>query len=295
MPLRNLARKTLIDAAIALGCDARSRRRQLDRMRTRGKREAIVLMLHGTPPSLATALRRHLAWLAEHFELVDFTAFKRLWQEPASSASGRPAALLTFDDGLASQYDVAAPLLEEVGTRGVFFVVPEFCGLRGDEAGRFYADVLRSPAGHPRQPMTPRQVRELADRGHAIGSHTLSHARLSETSPAETERQIVAASDAIQAWTGRPVEAFAWTYSNDAITPAAHALASRRHAWCFTPCPGWIDPQVDSPRLIWRTNVEAWFGSAEWRFLCSGLGDRLWRRRRESLRRRLSSRAREAR
>jgi peptidoglycan/xylan/chitin deacetylase (PgdA/CDA1 family) len=284
MTVRSLARSALIDAAVALGCDVRSRRRLVASMRARGGRDVRVLVLHGTPPRHAAALRQRLAWLADRFDLVDFETFKRRWHEPTCPASGRPAALLTFDDGLASQFDVAAPLLEELGTRGVFFVVPEFSMLAGDAADRFYRDVLRSPADHPRLPLTPRQIRELADRGHTIGSHTFSHVRLSTTPADEVDKQITAAVETLQGWTGRPVESFAWTFSSDAITPEAHRLACRQHAWCFAPCPGLADPAADSPQLIWRTNVEAWFSPAEWGFLCSGLGDRMWLRQRAWLR-----------
>lgn len=285
MSFRSLLRRTLIEAAVATGGDVRSRRRLLEGMRSRHTHDLRVLLLHGTPPEHATALRRHLEWLAGQFTLVDFATFKRLWADPQPPADGRPAVLITFDDGLESQAEIAAPLLEEFGARGVFFVVPEFSELPAAAADDFYVRVLEGPAGQPRRPMTPQRVRELADRGHTIGSHTLSHVRLSQVPPADLDRQIVAATETLQAWTGRPVETFAWTYSNDAINPAAYQLACRHHAWCFTPCPGLVDPAVDSPQLIWRTNVEAWWSRSEWRFLCSGLGDRLWRQRRDALHR----------
>jgi peptidoglycan/xylan/chitin deacetylase (PgdA/CDA1 family) len=65
-----------------------------------------------------------------------------------------PAVALTFDDGGASSLDVAARL-EARGWRGHFFIVAERVGTPGflDADG----------------------VRELAARGHVVGSHTASH------------------------------------------------------------------------------------------------------------------------
>lgn len=65
---------------------------------------------------------------------------------------------LTFDDGLASQYE-AARVLEQYGYRGTFYVA---AGLLGS-----------SHEGVPT--MSTAQVQELHARGHEIGSHTYSH------------------------------------------------------------------------------------------------------------------------
>jgi len=70
-------------------------------------------------------------------------------------AAVRIGALLTFDDGGLSAYTEVAPLLEEFGQRGWFFIPTSFIGARG-----FLSKV---------------QIRELSERGHTIGSHSRSH------------------------------------------------------------------------------------------------------------------------
>jgi peptidoglycan/xylan/chitin deacetylase (PgdA/CDA1 family) len=67
---------------------------------------------------------------------------------------GRPPVLLTFDDGGASACHVA-DLLERAGWRGHFLIT---------------TDYLDAPGF-----VTRAQVRELAARGHVIGTHTCSH------------------------------------------------------------------------------------------------------------------------
>jgi peptidoglycan/xylan/chitin deacetylase (PgdA/CDA1 family) len=67
--------------------------------------------------------------------------------------------VLTFDDGLASQFSAALPVLLEHGVPATFFVMPNF----HDGVHRY---------------MTPRDLRALRDAGMEIGSHTLNHASL---------------------------------------------------------------------------------------------------------------------
>jgi hypothetical protein len=74
---------------------------------------------------------------------------------PARHARPYPLApLITFDDGGVSA-TVAADMLEARGLVGHFFVTANYIGTRGF--------------------LTEDQIRELARRGHVIGSHSCSH------------------------------------------------------------------------------------------------------------------------
>ncbi|NHX41500.1 MULTISPECIES: polysaccharide deacetylase family protein [Haloarcula] len=78
--------------------------------------------------------------------------------------------LLTFDDGGVSCAETAAPLLKEYGMRGHFFVIT---GRIGEEG---YLD--------------RHQIRTLADDGHHIGSHTVTHPNLRELSPVDRRQEL---------------------------------------------------------------------------------------------------------
>jgi len=62
---------------------------------------------------------------------------------------------LTFDDGGVSGYTIIAPLLEEYGWRGHFFITTNYIGKEGF--------------------LDEEQIIELHARGHIIGSHSCSH------------------------------------------------------------------------------------------------------------------------
>ena len=78
--------------------------------------------------------------------------------------------MLTFDDGGASAFTHIAPLLEERGLSGAFFVTTDHIDTRGF--------------------LTRTQITELHRRGHVIGSHSCSHpTRMAECSASELQHE----------------------------------------------------------------------------------------------------------
>jgi len=288
----SFGRALFIEGAVRFGFDSLALKLLSGKIKRCHTHIVRVVKLHGTPAKYAAALRRQVDWVSKHFSIIDFQTFHELWTKPKSAIgmSNRPLVLFTFDDGLESNYHVAAPVLESVGARGVFFVVPQFAQCTSHEARQFFCTHI-----HPRsvqnknvshedwKPMTSKQIADLAARGHTIGNHTFSHVRLSALPASQLYHEIVESSRMIQLWTGKPVDAFAWTFSWHDITLEAWRLACRHHAFCFAPCPGEVDVSVDTPDLICRTNVEAHYSSHEYRFMFAGLTDPYWRLRRRRL------------
>lgn len=267
--VRRGVRQLLISGAATLHLDTVGR--WYERRSSRRATVVHVFYMHGTPRTLEAALRAQLQALREQFRLIDFPALARMFDGGIDPGDGRPAALLTFDDGFASNYEVAAPLLEEIGARGVFFVVPQFSMSSGDAARMFYRDRIRDPRGAFQPPMTQAQIRALADRGHTIGNHTLTHAWLAGLAEPDLRREVVDSAAMIEDWTGRAVDAFAWPFRWDAISPAAYRIACDRHRYCFSPCSGRLYLPDASAHLIWRTNLEAHHDARQFRFQRSGL------------------------
>jgi peptidoglycan/xylan/chitin deacetylase (PgdA/CDA1 family) len=257
-----------------------------------GAQRMLVIETHETPTRDQANFRAQLEWVAQRYAPVDLPTFARLWQEAREGAPPRPKppVLFTFDDGRLSNYTIAAPLLESFGARGVFFVIPQWAMYRGQEAREFYysrIDFQEPPSHHTKEdwsPMNPEHLADLAQRGHSVGNHTFSHVRLAGLPAAELHHEIVESNAQLAKWTGRPVDAFAWTFSWDSISPEAWDLIRQHHRFCFAPCPGMVDCSTDSPQLIWRSEVEARYRPAEFRFMYSGLVDLLWRKQRDHLR-----------
>ncbi len=296
MSAKTFLRSALIGTAAALRADelALGLRRWLVR---RGQSPSmLVIEMHETPEQDVSRFRQQLEWVARHFTLVDLPTFARLWQEyrtnprAFSESNSKPPLLFTFDDGRLNNYTVAAPVLESFGTRAVFFVVPQFVQCNPQEARQFYysrIDTRQLPPDLPEEEtrsMTPQQIADLSRRGHSIGNHTFSHVNLRTLPESQLHHEIVESAGQIAAWAGQPVDAFAWTFSWDSITPVAWKLIRQHHRFCFAPCPGSVDCRSDSQNLIWRTEVEVAYAPSDFRFMYAGLADPLWRSKRVRLR-----------
>ena len=281
MTMRTKIRKLALSAAGALHADEVLRR--WSRPGT-----FRVLNLHGTPRREAGRLRELLVWVREHFDLLEPSSFLGMLRGDIAPPA-RPAVLFTFDDGLRSNYDVAAHALEAEGTRGWFFVNPRFAETSPARSRAFFAAHVRyltdprSLGPEDYTPMVPSEIRELSERGHGIGSHTLSHALLRGMPRSDALAEISVSRQIIEEWTGVTCEAFAWTFAWDAIDDEAWLLARRHYAICFGACPGPNRFGRTPSDLIHRTNVESWMSVEESRLLATGLADPAWRARRDAL------------
>jgi peptidoglycan/xylan/chitin deacetylase (PgdA/CDA1 family) len=285
MNLRSRTRAFFMQVSTLAGADSLAF--ILQQRRTQG----LVVAMHETPASLEGQLRAQLEFASQHFTITTLEGFAELWDDqPGSHSQSKPPLLFTFDDGRESNYAVAAPLLESFGGRGVFFVVPEFARLANTEEVLLFYRSRMNPDSKPDdektedwRPMSPLQIAELASRGHAIGNHTLTHARLAGLTPETLEQEIGESARQLMAWTKKPVDAFAWTFGWNAIDANAFRIIQRYHRFCFSPCAGAIR-RADDPSLLWRREIEARYTEPEFRFCYSGLVDVWWRSRRRRLR-----------
>ncbi|MFZ0770727.1 MAG: polysaccharide deacetylase family protein [Candidatus Sulfotelmatobacter sp.] len=288
MNFRSQARALLIQAANLARLDSLAFYIQ----KLEHRAHALVVTMHETPASLQAQFCEQLEFASQHFTIASLEEFAKLWaRSPESEPTSKPLLLFTFDDGRESNYSVAAPLLESFGGRGVFFVVPAFAECAATEQALSFYRTRINPDSKPGdeiwedwKPMSAVQVADLADRGHAIGNHTLTHERLLGLSPDTLEREIGDSARKLASWTRKPVDAFAWTFDCDAIDASARKMIRRYHRFCFSPCPGVVDSRHDSPHLLWRREIEVRYSRPQYRFCYSGLVDLWWGRRRRMLR-----------
>ena len=112
--------------------------------------------------------------------------------------------ILTFDDGYLDNYVNAFPLLQRYGMPAVVFVVahPALTSNAWDAA-----------AGEPWAPlMDRRQVLEMARAGIEIGSHTLTHPRLTDVDADPLAWELGESKRLLESWLGDPVVSLAYPY-----------------------------------------------------------------------------------
>jgi peptidoglycan/xylan/chitin deacetylase (PgdA/CDA1 family) len=136
------------------------------------------------------------------------------------------AVHVTFDDGFTGVLEHAAPIVAARSIPATLFAVSGRLGRSNDwMTGR----------GFPERPLvTAAQLRELEAMGFVIGSHTQSHARLTEIDGERVAQEVSASKHALQDALGKDVPYFAYPYGlqNDAVRDAVVAAGYR--AACST-------------------------------------------------------------
>ena len=119
--------------------------------------------------------------------------------------------VITFDDGYADNLTAALPILREFDCPAAFFIC---AGAIGSER-EFPWDGGGTPQRKEFRTLRPDELRELAaDPLAAIGSHTVSHPRLSGLSPEEQRREIAGGHRMLEELIGRRLTVFSYPFGN---------------------------------------------------------------------------------
>jgi peptidoglycan/xylan/chitin deacetylase (PgdA/CDA1 family) len=137
----------------------------------------VCIMYHAVPPGARKSLANQLRYLRS---LGDFVSTSQAIDllERGDKIDGRYFCI-TFDDGEYSAFQNGFSLLYENGIPGTFFLVPAWIALEPatDEPNRRY--------------VSWDDCRQIARNGGTIGSHTLSHHRLSMLAAQEVTNELV--------------------------------------------------------------------------------------------------------
>lgn len=106
-------------------------------------------------------------------------------QARAAGLEAPSQVAITFDDGCESDLTFAAPLLSEHGCGATFYVVSRWVGRRGF--------------------LNAAQLRQLSAAGFEIGSHTATHAFLSDLREPHLDRELVDSKHELEDLLGRAV------------------------------------------------------------------------------------------
>jgi peptidoglycan/xylan/chitin deacetylase (PgdA/CDA1 family) len=126
--------------------------------------------------------------------------------EVCQDGQAAPRVVLTFDDGFHNVFRNALAPLAERGWRALQFLVPQFIGqmnqwdLREGEAPELLMDAA--------------EVRDWLGAGHAIGSHSLTHARLTRLTLRDAREEIFASKKKLEDDFGAAVEHFSYPYGD---------------------------------------------------------------------------------
>lgn len=246
-----------------------------------------ALTYHDTPNDNSRALRNQFEWFRDNFVNCDFSILGDLLANGVWKHD-KPGLIVSFDDGLRSNFDVALPLLEEYGFTGWFMIPVGFIesdpAKQVDFAKRSLIDFCSEPSGE-RIALSWDEVREIERRGHVVTCHSMNHKRLSESlTQSELEVEIRDAKQLLEVRLGHEVELFTWVGGEEwAYGRRAFALMKAvgiNYIFCTNCAP--ITAR-QSPLFLERYHIEPSFDHSQLRFVLGGFYDLMYAMKRRRI------------
>lgn len=253
-----------------------------------------AVIYHDTPKCFSASLERQFAFYQKHFSSVTRKDLDQFFQTGQWQKS-KPGLIITFDDGLKSNFEWAYPLLEKFGFTGWFFVPTGFVDTPWEKQLTFAKEhdiVPFESNGMNRLAMNWEEIRRL-DQNHVIGCHTRSHLRMSEELAKDVlQKEIVQAKDDLENRLGHPIDLFCWvggelpTYTRQAY----EIIQKTGYFYAFMTNSKPIHPKTH-PLFLNRTYMEPSWNVNEVAFMLCGMMDLLYSQKRKKVAQRLGCEA----
>lgn len=158
--------------------------------------------------------------------------------------------VLTFDDGYASVYRVAFPLLRQHNMTATVFVAPGEKNARGSTA---------LPTLYEREMLRWHEIREMRAYGITFGAHSLTHRDLTRLDNATLDRELRAPQALLADALGEPVPLFAYPFGK--YDARVRALTAQHYAAAVSDHLGLTTLRSDTYAL---ERVETFYLRAAW-------------------------------
>ena len=214
-----------------------------------GKKYIRAINYHSTPKHTINQFEKQMEYYSKHYTPVSKQDLERLLKGEWNK--DKPGLIISFDDGLESNYKYARPILEKYNFVGWFFVPT---GL----IGKGYCKNEHRTGETFEKYMDWEQVRDL-HKNHIIGCHTLTHQRLkNELNENVLKEQILYSKELLEQKLNKEVDVFCWvgggkeSYSEK----ASNIIKDSNYRYAFLTNHYPIKPG-NNPLQLERTNIEA--------------------------------------
>jgi hypothetical protein len=198
-----------------------------------------VVNFHNTAAGAATALRTHLERLNAEFSCISLSEFDGIFAT-GEWHGDRPPLLPVFYEGYANHASVAAPILDELGMTGWFFIPTMFIDTPVAQQREFAQShsigLVEEEAGAKRLAMTWDEIADLSRR-HVVTPHTGTHEEIGRIiSDEDLDREVFGPFRSMRQATGHPPPATAFLSGQPLgeHPPVDHAIRKTGYRYVFS-------------------------------------------------------------
>jgi len=236
---------------------------------------------HCTPEKYSNNFGKQLAFYKRYFEDVNIEKLDNYFENIRIKRT-KPGLIITFDDGLRSNFDYAVPLLENYGFTGWFFIPTGFISQNNSDNANIYSINLKQQYLDNRYCFNLEELDHIKTK-HIVGCHTYSHRRFSNLDTIFTlDYEIKEAKEDLEKLiNGCFIEVFAWVGGelNSYTFSAYNKIIDSGFKYAFTTNNYTIHPESDKFNLN-RTNIESCDSIPMILFQLSGLMDLFYYKKR---------------
>lgn len=181
--------------------------------------ELRVLLYHDIPFDQYSNFREQLKSFSSQWKFVSPEVFEEMVQGKREIIGKN--LLLSFDDGYFSNRKVAEEILEPMGIKALFFIISDFVSISNHQEIKKFVSANVYPDFSPDQvpdswsPMNWNDLKFLLDKGHSIGSHTRTHAKLSNIEDSNVlNDEILNSKQILENKLGINIKHFAYTFGD---------------------------------------------------------------------------------
>lgn len=244
-----------------------------------------IVNYHDTPSRDANAFEEQLFFYKKYYTNCDKSGldnffFKKIWE------AKKPGLIITFDDGLRTNYDVALALLEKHGFTGWFCVPPDFIDAPIEQQNQYMTDFsIGTPQrlSKERTAMNWEELKDLLKRNHVITSHTKSHHRMKdEDTELVLDTEIFSSKKYLEHQLNTEIDIFCWVGGEEKhyTANAYDKIKASGYKYAFMTNNISVLKNTNTFQLQ-RTNIESHFPMAFVKFSLSGIYDLFYWSKRE--------------
>jgi len=246
-----------------------------------------VLLFHYIPREQINIFEEKLIWLKKYWKIIDPNTFNQMIKGKKKIIGNN--LFLTFDDGFLSDYYITKEVLNPMGIKALFFVIPDFVKIKEKKEREDFIFNNVFPKSNETNlsynknellNMSGKEIRYLINSGQKIGFHTTSHQKLSNiTDDKILFHEVINGAEQLENLFGISIDHFAFSFGDlESFNKKALKVAETKFQFIFTGMRGNNAKRIN-PLAICRDSIVTNSSNQLIRSYLFGLADFIYKKK----------------